>query len=93
MSGVIPKLSSLALRRWPALRQPRVAKRLTDSPLLAVHGADLPTKTDPIERVRKTQDLRQRFLGLFVLLEEDGNSDIANSQIKEGFRGGRGVWR
>jgi hypothetical protein len=71
-----------------AARSPRVAKRLTDSPPLAVFGADLPTNTNPIGRVRKTQDLRQRFSGqLFVwetLTRQESRKCRSKAHLAEG---------
>jgi hypothetical protein len=72
-------------------RQPRVAKRLPDSPPLAVFGADLPTNTTPIGRVRKTQDLRQRFSGQLFVWETTDKAGIAKVQVNGPFCGGRGT--
>jgi hypothetical protein len=74
----------------PPLRPARVAKRLTDSPLLAVFGADLPTNTDPIGRVRKAQDLRQTVFDSCSAGRER-KPDIANSQVNECFAEGVGL--
>jgi hypothetical protein len=77
-------------RESAAARLPRVVKRLTESPLLAVWG-DLSTNTDPIGRVRNAQDLGQRFPRPLFCWKGTSNPVIANSQVNECFRGGRGT--